>query len=92
MPTSNPGRKIVVSRLGNVGIVDEIEAPSSIKLTKSDSPDGKHHLIPRGVGRSYRCPCPPVDECRRRSSPLVVNQLATRSRLGRSRFSWRKLR
>ncbi len=30
----------------HVGTVDHLEGQSSIKLTKTDSPDGKHHLIP----------------------------------------------
>ncbi|MBB5577905.1 MULTISPECIES: DUF2171 domain-containing protein [Rhizobium] len=29
-----------------VGIVDHMEGSDRIKLTKSDSPDGQHHLIP----------------------------------------------
>jgi hypothetical protein len=29
-----------------VGTVDHLEGADKIKLTKSDSPDGKHHLIP----------------------------------------------
>ena len=30
-----------------LGVVDHVEG-SSIKLTKNDSPDGKHHMIPLG--------------------------------------------
>lgn len=30
----------------HVGTVDHLEGSSRIKLTKTDSPDGKHHLIP----------------------------------------------
>lgn len=29
-----------------VGVVDHIEGSDNIKLTRTDSPDGKHHLIP----------------------------------------------
>jgi hypothetical protein len=29
-----------------IGTVDHLEGADKIKLTKSDSPDGKHHLIP----------------------------------------------
>lgn len=29
-----------------VGVVDHMEGTNKIKLTKNDSPDGKHHLIP----------------------------------------------
>lgn len=29
-----------------VGTVDHMDGTSRIKLTKTDSPDGKHHLIP----------------------------------------------
>ncbi len=29
-----------------VGSVDHMEGTNAIKLTKSDAPDGKHHLIP----------------------------------------------
>jgi hypothetical protein len=31
---------------GHVGTVDHMEGESRIKLTKSDSKDGQHHLIP----------------------------------------------
>ncbi|AVA26210.1 DUF2171 domain-containing protein [Rhizobium sp. LEGMi198b] len=30
----------------HVGTVDELDGDTGIKLTKSDSDDGKHHLIP----------------------------------------------
>lgn len=30
----------------HVGTVDHKNGPSSIKLTKSDSADGEHHLVP----------------------------------------------
>lgn len=30
----------------HVGTVDHMEGPGSIKLTKGDAKDGKHHLIP----------------------------------------------
>lgn len=29
-----------------IGRVDHLEGPDKIKLTKADSPDGKHHLVP----------------------------------------------
>jgi hypothetical protein len=29
-----------------IGTVDHMDGTSRIKLTKNDSPDGKHHLIP----------------------------------------------
>lgn len=32
----------------HVGTVDHMEGDSRIKLTKSDSGDGRHHLIPIG--------------------------------------------
>ncbi|MCQ4630187.1 DUF2171 domain-containing protein [Shinella lacus] len=31
---------------GHIGTVDHMEGESRIKLTKSDSKDGQHHLIP----------------------------------------------
>ncbi|MGJ7038522.1 hypothetical protein J2Y63_001777 [Shinella sp. BE166] len=31
---------------GHIGTVDHMEGESRIKLTKSDSKDGRHHLIP----------------------------------------------
>jgi hypothetical protein len=31
-----------------VGKVDHVEGADKIRLTKSDSPDGKHHLVPVG--------------------------------------------
>ena len=31
---------------GQVGTVDHMEGESRIKLTRSDSEDGRHHLIP----------------------------------------------
>jgi Uncharacterized protein conserved in bacteria len=30
----------------HVGIVDHLEGPNQIRLTRSDSPNEKHHLIP----------------------------------------------
>lgn len=30
----------------HVGTVDSLKGPQTIKLTKSDSPDGQHHHIP----------------------------------------------
>ncbi|MBO3758650.1 DUF2171 domain-containing protein [Ciceribacter sp. L1K22] len=30
----------------HVGTVDHLEGSNRIKLTRNDSPDGKHHLIP----------------------------------------------
>jgi hypothetical protein len=30
----------------HVGTVDHMEGESRIKLTKNDSPDGQHHMIP----------------------------------------------
>ncbi len=30
----------------HIGTVDYMEASDRIKLTKSDSPDGQHHIIP----------------------------------------------
>ena len=30
----------------HVGTVDHMEGSDKIKLTKTDAPDGKHHLIP----------------------------------------------
>jgi hypothetical protein len=32
----------------NIGKVDHLDGADKIKLTKSDAPDGKHHLIPVG--------------------------------------------
>ena len=31
---------------GHIGTVDHMEGESRVKLTKSDSKDGQHHLIP----------------------------------------------
>ncbi len=30
----------------NIGKVDHLEGGDKIKLTKTDSPDGKHHVVP----------------------------------------------
>ena len=30
----------------HLGTIDHLEGPNQIKLTKTDSPDGKHHVIP----------------------------------------------
>jgi hypothetical protein len=38
--------EVVGSDGQHVGTVDYLEGSDSIKLTKSDSKDGKHHLIP----------------------------------------------
>ena len=38
--------EVVGSDGQHVGTVDFIEGSNTIKLTKSDSKDGKHHLIP----------------------------------------------
>jgi hypothetical protein len=37
---------VVASDGEHIGTVDRIEADATIKLTKNDSPDGNHHLIP----------------------------------------------
>ncbi len=37
---------VVGSDGSSVGKVDRIEGASHIKLTRTDSPDGKHHFIP----------------------------------------------
>jgi hypothetical protein len=38
---------VIASCGKKVGVVDHIE-DATIKLTKNDSPDGKHHFIPTG--------------------------------------------
>ena len=41
-------RMDVIASCGTkVGVVDHVES-GAIKLTKNDSPDGKHHFIPTG--------------------------------------------
>ncbi|ABE64782.1 conserved hypothetical protein (plasmid) [Nitrobacter hamburgensis X14] len=37
---------VVASDGETIGKVDHIEGANKIKLTKGDSPDGKHHFIP----------------------------------------------
>lgn len=39
---------VVASDGRKVGRVDHLEGQDKIKLTKTDSPDGKHHLVPIG--------------------------------------------
>ena len=37
---------VISSDGSRIGRVDYLEGTNQIKLTKSDDPDGKHHLIP----------------------------------------------
>ncbi|WP_337269137.1 DUF2171 domain-containing protein [Oryzifoliimicrobium ureilyticus] len=37
---------VIAADGAHVGTVDHLEGQSRIKLTKNDSQDGKHHLIP----------------------------------------------
>ena len=37
---------VIASDGRKIGRVDHLEGADQIKLTKSDAPDGKHHLIP----------------------------------------------
>jgi hypothetical protein len=39
---------VIASDGKTVGKVDHLEGQDRIKLTKTDSPDGKHHLVPVG--------------------------------------------
>jgi hypothetical protein len=38
--------EVVGSDGKHVGTVDHMEGENRLKLTKSDSPDGKHHFVP----------------------------------------------
>lgn len=38
--------KVIASCGKHIGTVDHLEGTDQIKLTKNDSPEGKHHLIP----------------------------------------------
>ncbi len=37
---------VLASDGGHIGTVDHVENDSLIKLTRTNSPDGKHHFIP----------------------------------------------
>lgn len=37
---------VIASDGETIGRVDHVEGADKIKLTKSDSPDGKHHFVP----------------------------------------------
>jgi hypothetical protein len=39
---------VIASDGQKIGKVDHFDGKEKIKLTKSDAPDGKHHLIPMG--------------------------------------------
>jgi hypothetical protein len=39
---------VIASDGQKIGNVDNLDGKDKIKLTKSDAPDGKHHLIPVG--------------------------------------------
>ena len=38
--------EVIASDGMKIGTVDHMEGAGAIKLTKQDSPDGKHHIIP----------------------------------------------
>lgn len=38
--------EVIASDGAHIGTVDHLDGDSRIKLTKNDSDDGKHHLIP----------------------------------------------
>ncbi len=37
---------VIAADGAQIGTVDHLEGSNRIKLTKTDSPDGKHHIIP----------------------------------------------
>jgi hypothetical protein len=43
--------EVVCSQGGKIGSVDHVQG-EEIKLTKNDSPDGKHHFIPMSMVKS----------------------------------------
>lgn len=76
---------VIASDGKTVGKVDHLEGQDRIKLTKTDSPDGKHHLVPvRWI--DHVDPARPSEQSRiRRTKELERRRLGGRRRQRRRR-------